>query len=51
MVNQRNQLCSSKEILSVLFNYEIYGDCVQILLLEEEKYMRAGLGILIPVKE
>lgn len=29
----------------------IYGDCVQILLLLEEKYMRASLGILIPVKE
>ena len=44
MVNQT-------EILSVLFDYEIYGDCVQILLLLEEKYMRASLGILIPVKE
>ena len=33
------------------YNYEIYGDCVQILLLLEEKYMRASLGILIPVKE
>ena len=47
MVNQTEPTL----LLSGFFNYEIYGDCVQILLLLEEKYMRASLGILIPVKE